>query len=178
MEKNNENGSISLPEIPKDKEYEDFIAAILQSGGCYLERGIIHRIKQDVLELDIVSTKFSEGNVERAISEIKSGGWGLSDIFKIRGWLDYLNLDKASFVVQIPNQEMEISKDIASKINVALIDNQKLDCSELLKAYSIPRVQFKDELIHSYRYAVALAADLVRSFRSSAKSAPENFGFQ
>ena len=41
LEKNNENGSISLPEIPKNKEYEDFIAAILQSGGYYLERGII-----------------------------------------------------------------------------------------------------------------------------------------
>ena len=178
MEKNNENGSISLPEIPKDKEYEDFIAAILQSGGCYLERGIIHRIKQDVLELDIVSTKFSEGNVERAISEIKSGGWGLSDIFKIRGWLDYLNLDKASFVVQIPNQEMEISKDIASKINVTLINNQKLDCSELLNAYSIPKEQVKEEIIESYRYAFALEAEMVRYLHSRAKSEPEKVGFQ
>lgn len=45
MEKSKINQSISLPKIPKDKEYEDFISAILQSGGYYLERGIIHRIK-------------------------------------------------------------------------------------------------------------------------------------
>lgn len=178
MEKNNENGSISLPEIPKNKEYEDFIAAILQSGGYYLERGIIHRIKQDVLELDIVSTKFSKGNVVRAISEIKSGSWGLPDIFKIRGWLDYLKLDKASFVVQIPNQEMEISKDIASKINVTLIDNQNLDCSELLNAYSISKEHVKDEIIESYRYAFALEAEMVIYLRSRVKSEPEKVGFQ
>lgn len=178
MEKNNENGSISLPEIPKDKEYEDFIAAILQSGGYYLERGIIHRIKQDVLELDIVSTRFSEGKVERAISEIKSGGWGLSDIFKIRGWLDYLNLDKASFVVQIPNQLMEISKDVASKINVTLIDNHNLDCSELLDTYLISKGQVEDEIVESYRYAFALEAEMVIYLHSRVKSEPEKIGFQ
>ena len=178
MEKNNEKGGISLPKIPKDKEYEDFIAAILQSGGYYLERGIIYRIKQDVLELDIVSTRFSEGNVERAISEIKSGGWGLSDIFKIRGWLDYLNLDKASFVVQIPNQIMTISKDIASKINVTLIDNQDLDCSELLKAYSISKEQVEDEIIESFRYAFALEAEMIIYLHSRVKSEPEKVGFK
>ncbi len=129
MDKDKKDGSISLPKIPRDKEYEDFIAAILQCGGYYLERGIIHRIKQDVLELDIVSTKFSKENVERTISEVKSGGWGLSDIFKVRGWLDYLGLNNASFIVQQPNQTMEISKNIASKIKVALINNEGLDNS-------------------------------------------------
>lgn len=64
------DSGISLPQIPKEKEYEDFIAAILQAGGYYLERGIIHRIKQDVLELDIVTTRFHKDHLEHTISEI------------------------------------------------------------------------------------------------------------
>lgn len=178
MEKSKIDQSISLPKIPKDKEYEDFISAILQSGGYYLERGIIHRIKQDVLELDIVSTKYSKENVERTISEIKSGGWGLSDIFKVRGWLDYLGLDKASFIVQQPNQTMDISKDIASKINVVLINNKDLDNSELFDAYSITKENIADEAIESYRYAFALEAEMILYLRSRSKSDPSKIGFQ
>ncbi len=178
MDKDKKDGSISLPKIPRDKEYEDFIAAILQCGGYYLERGIIHRIKQDVLELDIVSTKFSKENVERTISEVKSGGWGLSDIFKVRGWLDYLGLNKASFIVQQPNQTMEISKNIASKIKVALINNEGLDNSELLDAYSITKENIADEVIESYRYAFALEAEMVLYLRSRSKSDSSKIGFQ
>lgn len=73
---------ISLPKIPKEKEYEYFIASILQSGGYYVERGITHRIQSDILELDIVTSLFEEKNVIRAISEIKSKGWGFHDVFK------------------------------------------------------------------------------------------------
>ena len=178
MDKNEKDGSISLPKIPKDKEYEDFIAAILQSCGYYLERGIIHRIKQDVLELDIVSSKFSKENVDRTISEIKSGGWGLPDIFKVRGRMDYLNLGKASFIVQHPNQTMEVSKSIASKINVVLINNQDLDCSELFSAYSINKEEITDEIIESYRYAFALETEMILYLRSRVKSDSKKIGFQ
>lgn len=178
MDKNEKDGSISLPKIPKDKEYEDFIAAILQSCGYYLERGIIHRIKQDVLELDIVSSKFSRENVERTISEIKSGGWGLPDIFKVRGWMDYLNLGKASFIVQQPNQTMEASKSIASKINVMLINNQDLDCSELFSAYSIEKEEIADEIVESYRYAFALESKMILYLHSRVKSDSKKIGFQ
>ncbi|MBQ8298382.1 MAG: hypothetical protein IJX99_00650 [Clostridia bacterium] len=172
-----DNG-ISLPQIPKEKEYEDFIAAILQAGGYYLERGIIHRIKQDVLELDIVTTRFHKDHLEHTISEIKSGGWGFSDIFKVRGWLDYLDLNKATFIVQEPNQTMEISKDVAAKINVALINNENLDCTELLNVYSIDKNTITEEVIESYRYAFALEAEMVLYLHCRAKSDPAKQGFQ
>ena len=72
MDEKVNDGGIKLPKIPKEKEYEDFIAAILQAGGYYLERGIIHRIKQDVFELDIVTTLFQKERIERTISEINN----------------------------------------------------------------------------------------------------------
>lgn len=173
-----DNNSISLPQIPKEKEYEDFIAAILQAGGYYLERGIIHRIKQDVLELDIVTTRFHNEHIERSISEIESGGWGFPDIFKVRGWLDYLALDKATFIVQEPNQTMDISKNVAAKINVALINNGDLDCTELLDAYSIDKDTVTDEVVESYRYAFALEAEMILYLHLRAKSDPDKQGFQ
>ena len=36
-----ENKSISLPELPKGKEYEEYISAFLQASGYYLDRSII-----------------------------------------------------------------------------------------------------------------------------------------
>ena len=178
MDEKVNDGGIKLPKIPKEKEYEDFIAAILQAGGYYLERGIIHRIKQDVFELDIVTTLFQKERIERTISEIKSGGWGLSDVFKVRGWLDYLTLDKAFFIVQEPSQMMDISKKVADKINVALIDNKDLDCTELFEAYSIDKTNITNEIVESYRYAYALEAEMIIYLHSRAKSEPEKQGFR
>ena len=172
-----DNDSIKLPQIPKEKEYEDFVAAILQAGGYYLERGIIHRIKQDVLELDIVTTLFKKECIERTISEIKSGGWGLSDVFKVRGWLDYLSFDKASFIVQEPNQMMDISHNVAAKINVSLINNKDLDCAELLEAYSIDKANIDDMIVESYRYAFAVEAEMIQYLHSRTKSDHGKQGF-
>lgn len=169
---------ISLPDIPKDKEYEDYVAAILQSGGYYLERGIIHRIKQDVLELDIVSTKFSEESIERSISEIKSGGWGFPDIFKVRGWLDYLNLNKATFIIQEPSQFIEMAKLISKKINVTLINNGDLNRKEILDAYAITEEQASKIIIEAYRYAFALESEMILYLHARAKSETTKIGFK
>lgn len=80
----------------------------------------------------------------------------MTDIFKVRGWLDYLGLNKASFIVQQPNQMMDISKDIASKINVVLINNKDLDNSELLDSYSIAKGNIAEEMIESYSIGMHL----------------------
>lgn len=67
--------SLRLPEIPKDTYYEDYVAAILNTGGYYLQRSV-HCYEEGVemLELDVVATKISSNNVEKTLIEIKSGG--------------------------------------------------------------------------------------------------------
>jgi hypothetical protein len=45
------NPSIALPNLPKEKELEEYVSAHLQSSGLYVERNIIERGEEEVLEL-------------------------------------------------------------------------------------------------------------------------------
>lgn len=73
---------------------------------------------------------------------------------------------------------MDISKDIASKINVVLINNKDLDNSELLDSYSIAKGNIAEEMIESYRYAFALEAEMILYLRSRSKSDSSKIVFQ
>jgi len=90
----------SLPPLPTDTEFEDYVAAYLQAAGFYLERSIIQREEAEILELDIISTSYAKGKApsERLI-EVKSGGWGFPEIFKVSGWGKYLQLEDLCLVV-------------------------------------------------------------------------------
>ena len=89
--------SLRLPKIPRDSYYEDYVAALLNAGGYYLQRSI-HRYVEGVemLELDVVATKISADTVEKTVIEIKSGNWGIKDVFKVVGWLQYLQIKNAT----------------------------------------------------------------------------------
>lgn len=51
---------ISLPIIPRDAYYEDYVAAILNAGGYYLQRSIHDYVNgQEMLELDILACKIT-----------------------------------------------------------------------------------------------------------------------
>ena len=78
-----EKKSVVLPDLPKGKEFEEFISAYLQSAGYYLDRNIIDRGIEELLELDIIITDYDLLPRPRLI-EIKSGDWGFSDVFKIK----------------------------------------------------------------------------------------------
>ena len=84
---------VRLPEFPKDKEFEEYIASVLHScRPCFIERNLVDKEVDEILELDIIYYSF---NYDKApdvyLVEIKSGDWGFPEIFKIRGWMHYLN---------------------------------------------------------------------------------------
>lgn len=175
----NKDGSISLPELPKEREYEDYIAAILQSSGYYLERGVILRGVQDVLELDIVATKYSRNDdncINRSIFEIKSGKWGLSDIFKVGGWLQYLGIKNGYFIVQEPSDYMKDSETIASELNVSLVNNQLLDGTQLNEKLSI--VNHDDNVVKCLRYSYAVEHEMIVLLRKELKRNPNRCGLK
>lgn len=118
--------AIELPKIPKDKDYEDYLCAYLQAGGLYVERSIIHREVEELLELDILTTDFQQDSAENLLVEIKGGDWGFSDIFKIRGWLTYLHYDEGCFIVQKSRPSISYFQDKAKELNIRLIDNSDL----------------------------------------------------
>lgn len=117
---------IELPDIPKNKDYEDYLCAYLQAGGLYVERSIIHREVAELLELDLLTTNFQENSANNLLIEIKSGDWGFNEIFKIRGWLTYLNFTDGCFIVQKTRPSISYFKDKARALNIQLIDNSDL----------------------------------------------------
>jgi hypothetical protein len=118
--------AIELTKIPKEKDYEDYLCAYLQAGGLYVERNIIHREDEELLELDILTTDFQQKSIENILVEIKSGKWGFSDIFKIRGWLTYLHYNKGCFIVQKSCQNFSYFERKARELDISLIDNSDL----------------------------------------------------
>ena len=71
----------SLPDIPKDTDFEDYVSAYYQLSGKFLERGVIYRVgrescTKELLEMDIVTSDVKHGETERKNVEIKSKGCG------------------------------------------------------------------------------------------------------
>lgn len=83
---------------PKDWELEDFVSAHFASRGCYVETCVTERIPDEILELDIVWTDYREDPGLPRPVEVKSGGWGFSDVFRFFGWTEYLGLSGGQFV--------------------------------------------------------------------------------
>jgi len=92
----------SLPRDPKGWELEDFVAAHFASRQCYVETGVKERGPDELLELDIVWTDFRQSPEKSSPVEVKSGDWGLGDVFKLFGWTSYLGLPPGQFVHKEP----------------------------------------------------------------------------
>lgn len=84
------NKVVTLPESPKGEELEDYIAALFQASGHFVEKQIIERDPADILELDIFATDYGPDEVVRRLVEVKGGKWGFTDLFKVVGWMEYL----------------------------------------------------------------------------------------
>lgn len=160
---------ISLPKIPREKDYEDYISAYLQAGGLYVERSIIHREKEELLELDIITTDFQENNTESNLIEIKSGNWGFSEIFKIRGWMTFLNYEKGNFIVQQSRANFDYFKSKAKELSIELIDNSNLN-----ETHSCLDNFFEIEPnpidIATIRYAYWLERNMLKEIKKNKKS--------
>jgi hypothetical protein len=114
--------SIELPNLPVEDDYEDYVAAHLQSSGYFIEKTIIEREDTEVLELDIMATEYPASKPPSEILiEVKSGGWGFPELFKILGWGKYLKINSLYFVACKENQHMDYYMRKSHGIGVHLI---------------------------------------------------------
>jgi len=113
--------SINLPKEPKGKEFEEYISSLFQSRGYYIERNVVERITEEVFELDIITTDYSSTPPNIKLVEVKSGDWGYPDLFKLRGWMDYLKISKGIFVVKKENKDINLFKTIAQELSIEFI---------------------------------------------------------
>ncbi len=50
---------VSLPALPKNTEFEEYVAAYIQAAGFFVERSLINRQEEELLELDIIATEYT-----------------------------------------------------------------------------------------------------------------------
>ncbi len=165
--------AIELTKIPKDKDYEDYLCAFLQAGGLYVERSIIHREVEELLELDILTTDFQHDNATNNLIEIKGGDWGFSDIFKIRGWLTYLNYESGSFIVQKSKTSLSYFQGKAKELNIDLIDNSDLSLTKATLKHFL-KLEPQDAEIETIRFAFLLERKQLQKIKNLKKG---NSGF-
>ena len=163
--------SISLPQNPKEKDYEDYICAYLQAGGLYLERNIIHRETEEILEIDILTSDFQKINVINNLIEIKGGEWGFNEIFKIKGWMVFLNYDNGSFIVQHERQHLDYYQSKALELNIDLINNFDLNnTKKVLDKFR--KIDFNDNEIEMIRFSYLLERKFLKKLKKLKKDNP------
>lgn len=122
----------TLAKDPRGWELEDFISAHFVSRGCYVETGVKERNPTEILELDIVWTDYRKEPQERHPVEVKSGDWGLGDVFKFYGWTRYLGLEPGQFIHKEPCGRVDPTclKHIENRTRITLLHVPKPEDAE------------------------------------------------
>ena len=164
--------TIRLPDLPKGKEFEEFLAAYFQVHGLYVERNIIDRQEEDVLEFDAITTAYESKTAPpvNKLLEMKSGDWGFGDIFKIRGWLDYANIPSGALLVHKTRPSIDFYQEISKGLDISIVTIDDLtkaaDC--LAEMVAPDRMDQKD--IVNWRFSYWVERNLQRLLTNKKKS--------
>lgn len=167
----------TLPEKPKDHEFEEYTAAFLQASGYFLERTIVDRQEAEILELDIICSDYSSGaSPKNRLIEIKSGGWGFSDVFKLRGWAEYLHMEDTDLVVCTRKSNHEFYERKCEEIRVGLYyhPNDPAD-SYQSKLYWTALADPVD--VSALRFSYWLERTLLQNLKNKKKSLQDRKGY-
>lgn len=172
-------GGIKLPELLEGREFEEYLAAYFQETGNYLEKHIIERHSDgEVLEIDLALTDYDKNPLEMKLVEAKSGKCKFTDVFKIRGWMYYLNFNKGIFISQIKSNNFDFQREIAKKIDVDVVQIGDLsNTSEALKDIN-GGTDFDEEDIHVWRYTYWIERALLNRLDVWRKSVKEKECYQ
>jgi len=154
--------SVSLSDFPKGPEFEEYISAFFQLGGYYIERNIIERGVEEVLELDIITTNYNILPPEIKLIEVKSGGWGFTDIFKIRGWMDYLNIYEGALIVSREKRRIDDYKKISNALNIDSVVISDLSESKEALAEFMSNGSIEDVDISIWRFSYWVERNLLK----------------
>jgi len=170
--------SITLPDLPKGKEFEEYISAFFQSGRSYIERNIIEREVEEILELDIIATDYDSSPPKIKLLEVKSGNWGFPDLFKVRGWMDYLNIDSGVFIASKEKDNVDFLKNKAKGLNIDLVVIPDLSESQKALSELISNGSIEDEDISIWRFSYWVERNLLKRLNHKKKSSPDKKCFK
>jgi hypothetical protein len=157
--------AVELPDYPKSSEFEDFIAAQLLLSGFYLERSIEERGEANILEIDIITTNYTKEIPEYNLVEAKSGDWGVKDIFKVYGWMNYIGHERGQFIVSKENDGFDFVVNKAKEMNIDLIriDSSK-DKFDLVDVDDIESFE-----VAAFRYSFWIERELIKIIQQKKK---------
>ncbi|HOQ17520.1 MAG TPA: hypothetical protein PLG49_09185 [Defluviitaleaceae bacterium] len=170
--------SINLPDLPKGKEFEEYISAFFQSGGNYIERNIIEKEVEEILELDIIATDYDLSKPEIKLIEVKSGDWGFPDLFKVRGWMDYLNIASGVFIASKEKDSVDFLKKKAKGLNIDLVVIPDLNESKKALSELISDGSIEDVDISTWRFSYWVERNLLERLNHKKKFSPDKKCFK
>lgn len=116
---------VTIEEVPQTpRELEEYVAALFQASGYYVEKSVVERDHpEEVLELDVVATRYEDRFPVDRIIEAKSGNWGYPDLFKVAGWMKYLGIEEGGFFIrEVPeNKKLPKTASRADAIGIQLV---------------------------------------------------------
>jgi hypothetical protein len=113
----------SLPKAPRGFWLEDAVAAALQCGS-FIERNVHdNEGGADSLELDVIATRYGPNNARKILVEVKSGGWGFNEVFKLAGWMKYLSIEQAVLFATtvLDTRKQPRITAIGASLNIAVV---------------------------------------------------------
>jgi len=150
---------INLPVLPEGRFFEEYISAYFQSGGYYIERNIT---ESQVLELDIIATDYNTRPPRIKLIEVKSGDWGFSDLFKVRGWMCYLDISDGIFIVRSDKDKMEDFKEKARKLNIVLISVSDMTRAREVLSEVVGKTDIDEIDIETWRFSYWVERNLLK----------------
>jgi len=169
---------ITLPDIPRSADaLEDYVAALFQSAGFFVEKNIIEREShEEILELDTVATSYDKDAPSSILAETKSGKWGFHDIFKVIGWMQYLQIPQSAFFVSETEKDPDFVKQKVAPLQLKFIYLDDFSKStERFEEAGFPEVR-DSLLLKVWRYAYLIERKLIDILRDYKKTCPSYEG--
>lgn len=184
MPENSSRKVLHLPRELKADHAEHLAAALLASGGLFVEKHITERVaRREVTEIDAFGTAWKDGRSFRVLIEAKSGDWETRDVFAVLGKKLYLNADLAVILhtsKEVPENRQALLSCLKDKGHSVVV----MDSSAALNPQSVADVCGEPETavrkrmtevhsIQAWRYAFwtekALLSALIRETKSLGK---------
>lgn len=169
--------SVELAEIPDaGNDLEDYVAALFQASGYYIEKNLVERAPDEILELDIVATYYTGAPPASILVEAKGGKWGYPDIFKVAGWMRYLNQSQGAFFVKNADKDLESVRVRVAPLSISVVNlGDFSNPTELFESAGLGTPSGADA-VHLWRYSNLTERKLMSYLLAYAKSKPDAQG--
>lgn len=125
-----------VPKEPVGEDFEDLVCALFAASGWYVSPNISHiEGAHNLLEIDLLATRWENGRYRRVLVEAKSGGWGWGDVLKLLGQGALLDVKEMWFLVRRDERDIESARSRFASKN-CFVYNLGATTTEIINAFA------------------------------------------